>query len=304
MVAESQNAFRWDDARVLLALVREGTLSAAGARLGVNASTISRRLDALEEGLRARLFDRTPDGARPTAAAEQLFPLAEQMERAAMALAQASEARELRAEGEVRVSAPPGVAEHVLAPALVRLHARHPGIRVRLDSRVAYVDLTRREADLALRATRPSAGDLVAVKLGTSPEVIVASHERAKELGTLRDLGATPWITWDEDLAHLPVARWVAAHVPASAVVLRTSSIGAQLTAVASGLGVAWLPRPYVTYRDLAVVRLSKKLAALERPPDGSAWLVGHRALRDVPRIAAVWDWIVEEAASIGLDRP
>jgi DNA-binding transcriptional LysR family regulator len=303
MIADSQIAnFRWDDARVLLALLREKTLLRAAKRLSIDASTVSRRLDALEEALGARLFDRTPEGARPTAMAEELFPIAEQMEQAAIGIARAVEKREVEPEGEVRITAPPGVADHMLAGALLHLYERHPKIAVRLDARIAYVDLTRREADLALRAVRPTSGDLVSVKLGVAPEILLTSEAYARALGRLEKTGDARWITWEDDLAQMPAARWVSEHVPSSAVVLRTSSIGSQIAAARAGVGVCWMSEPFERLGGLVEVPFSRGLAKkLPTFSGGSLYLVGHRALRDVPRIAAVWDWIVEEARSIGL---
>jgi DNA-binding transcriptional LysR family regulator len=105
--ANVQNGFSWDDVGVFLALFRARTLSGAGVRLGVNASTVGRRLDALEGALGTRLFDRTPEGVAPTAATEQLLAYAERLEEAAHALGGAVEGFETRPEGVVRISAPP-----------------------------------------------------------------------------------------------------------------------------------------------------------------------------------------------------
>ena len=304
MIADSQNlpGFRWDDARVLLALLRQRTLLAAGKSLGVNASTISRRLEALEDALGARLFDRTPDGLLPTAAVEPLAVHAEAMERGAMGLAQAVAGFEREPEGEVRLSAPPGVADHLLAGSLVRLQARYPRIRLRIDASIGYVDLTRREADLALRGLRPASGDLVALKLGHARDVILGSPGYARELGTLRDPKDARWIDWDESLSQLPSARWVAKHVPAAQVVLRSNSVGTQLAAIASGLGIAWHGLPFTKLPGIVEVKVGKAFLRDRPPPGGGAlWLVGHRALRDVPRIAVVWDWLVEEGKRLGL---
>jgi len=178
---------RWDDARVV-ALLRERSLSAAGARLGVNASTASRRLTALEAALGTRLFDRTPDGVLPTAVALELAPHAEAMERAAAGLALMAQGRETRPEGEVRLSALPGMAEFLLAPALPRLFARYPRLGLVLDASVAYVDLTQREADLALRTRRPTKGDLIVRSLGESSGGFHGSPTYVKALGRLRHL--------------------------------------------------------------------------------------------------------------------
>src|SRR3954462_7302869 len=118
MPANLQNDFSWDDVRIFLALFRARTLSSAAVRLGVNASTVGRRLDALEGALGARLFDRTPDGVAPTAPAEELAPHAEALERTAAGFAMAAAGREAEVEGTVRITAVPGVAEDLLAPAL------------------------------------------------------------------------------------------------------------------------------------------------------------------------------------------
>jgi DNA-binding transcriptional LysR family regulator len=306
MVAESQHGlaprdFAWDDARVLLALVRAGTFRGAAARLAVNASTVGRRLDALEAALGARLFDRTPDGVLPTAAAERLVAHAERLEQAAAGLASAAEGFEQRPEGVVRLTAPPGVAEHFIAPALPRLHARHPGLRVDVDASIAYADLTRREADIALRATRPESGDLVAVKVVEVEGTILAAPAFARAIGSLRAVADARWITWGPDLAHIPTARWVAAHVPERAIALRTSSIGTQVAAAEAGLGVLLLARAYAGIRGLVEVRLAPALrAALAPTPREALWMVGHRALREVPRIDAVWRFVLEEFAGGG----
>jgi DNA-binding transcriptional LysR family regulator len=288
---------RWDDARVLLALLAARSLLGAGQRLGLNASTVSRRLDALERALGARLFDRTPDGVLPTALAEQLGPHAEGMERAAIGLALAAEGREASPEGEVRLTAPPGYAEHMLAPAMPRLLAQHPKLRVVIDAGTHVADLSRREADLAVRSARPSTGDLVAKRLGAVVPGLLASPRYAARLGTLTRLADARWITWGPDLAHIPPARLVTENVPPEAIVLRTSHLGTQLAAAEAGLGVLLLDRNIARVRKLVVLETSPELArALSREP-AEMWLLGHRALRDVPRIAAVWDFLVAEAA-------
>jgi DNA-binding transcriptional LysR family regulator len=306
MLADSQSlgGFVWDDARVLLALWRAKTLTGAGAALGVNASTVGRRLDALEAALGARLFDRTPDGVLATAAAERLVSHAEGLEQAALGLANAAQGFERAPEGVVRISAPPGVADHFLAAGLPRLLAKYPKLRLEIDASVGYVDLTRREADLALRALRPTAGDLVAVKIVEEDDAPLAAPALAKRLGTLARTADAPWIGWGRDLVHIPSGRWLAEHVPESAVLLRTSSIGAQISAAEAGLGLVVVPKVYASVRKLVEVPLGPALAAARAAlPRESLWLVGHRALREVPRVAAVWDFIVQSMSGVASAR-
>lgn len=292
---------RWDDVRVLLALSRQGSLKRAAGSLGVNVSTASRRLDALEEAAGMHLFDRTPDGTRPTAAAERLLPFAESMEQAALGMARSLEGLEADPEGVVRITAPPGLVDHFLAPALTDLVERYPRLRISIVSSIGYADLTRREADLALRSIRPAAGDLVARRLVTPRYVVIASPAHAEELGRLGDPAAARWLTWEEDLAHLSDAEWIAQHVPPEQVVLRTSSMTAQIEAARTGLGLMLAAAPYADLRGLRALTTTRALSrSVDAIPRGSLWLVGHRALREVPRIAAVWSWL--EARFSGME--
>jgi DNA-binding transcriptional LysR family regulator len=295
-MTQGVDALRWDDLKLVLAIARERSLSAAGARLGLNTSTISRRLDALEEALGAHLFDRTMGGVVPTELVESLLPSAEAMERAAADALRTLEGRETEPEGVVRITAPPGFASIVVAPALARLAERYPKLRIALDASVGYADLTRREADVALRMVRPERGDLVARLVGEQALIPLAARRVVEAQGPVRDLGALRWIVWGDDLAHLPDARWLRAQVPEERIVLRTSSVEAQLRAMEAGLGAALHVRAFASAGALAPLRLGRALQRRLPPyPRGGLWLVTHRALRQVPRVAVVWDFLLEE---------
>ncbi len=288
----------WEQVRVFLAVVRGRSLAAASTRLGVDVSTVSRRLDRLEAALGAPLFDRTRDGTTPTAFAEHLLPHAEEMELAAMRFASASATIETEVEGTVRLTVLPGIADAFVAPALVRLHERHPKLVVELDASIGYADLTRREADLAIRAARPTSGELVSVKLVTVRALPLASPAYARALGKLKRLEDARWIGWDSDLAHLPDAAWLREHGRSIVPVLRTSHFASQLAAARAGLGVVVASEPYANAELVEVAHARSLDAAWAALPSGSLWLVGHRALRNVPRVAAVWDFVLEELSS------
>jgi DNA-binding transcriptional LysR family regulator len=296
MVASLQAyAPRWDDVRIFLALYRERALAAAAARVDLDASTLSRRLAALEEALGTRLFDRTREGLVPTGGADLLLGAAEEMAAAHARFSRDAAAFEREAEGWVRLSVPPGVADSFVSPALGRLRARHPGIRIELDASVRMVDLTRREADIAIRTARPTSGDLVTMKIGERPWAPMVSTARAKQ-GRIKDFAELEWIVWGEDLAAISPARWVAKHAARASIVLRTSHFATQVTAVEAGVGAALLPLIYSRVAAVAPVRCARALApALADLPANETWLVGHRALRTVPRIAAVWQFLVDE---------
>lgn len=295
MIAKVQS-LKWDDLRVFLAVYRRQTLLEAADDLAVNPSTVSRRLDALEEALALHLFDRGREGAIPTAAAEELVAVAERMESAAVDVDAVVGRFEREPEGNVVIAVPPGIADHYVAPLLPQLFERYPRLTVELDARIDYVDLARREADLAIRAMRPSTGDLIARKLGDGVSAIVASQRVAASIGRLGDLAAARWITWRRDLSHIPGGAWMARHVSDAAIALRTNSFTAQVEAIRAGVGVCLMPAIFVEWvADLREVPLARALARQVAPmPVDSAWLVGHRANRDVPRIAAVWDFLAE----------
>ena len=286
----------WDDVRVFLALCRSRTVGGAALALRVDASTVSRRLAALEEVLAATLFDRGRDGIAPTEAAELLMPVAEEIELSLARFTNQAEGLEREAAGVVRITCPPDVAEVVLAPLLNELLARHPGLRIVLDPGESVRDLTRREADLALRTARPTSGDLVMTRLTQARWVLVASPTLARRLGTLRDFAAVPWVGWGERLAHLPAARWLAKHVKDADPVVRSDSLTVQLAAVKSGVGVALVPEPSVAHYRLEPVRLAPDLreAAAEWPRD-DLYLATHRALHGVPRVRVVWDLLLKK---------
>ena len=284
---------RWDDIRIFLAVHRRKTLAAAATRLGLDTSTVSRRLAALEADLGERLFERTREGLHPARAAERVLAAAEAMEAAHARLARDASDIEHLAEGVVRISTAPGLSSTFISPALPRLRKLYPRISIELDAQVAPRDLTRHEADLALRSIRSQGAELVTTKLVTAPWVAAASPRVASKLGTIRDWTAAAWVQWDRDLASFGPARWIAQHVPAAAIALRTSDFPAQLAAVRAGLGLMLAPVPYLEPWNLVAVEFVSSLP--HDWPSDDLWLVGHRALREVPRVAAVWEFLAEE---------
>ncbi len=272
----------WDDLRLVLAARRAGSLGAAGRALGVDASTTSRRLSRLEAALGARLFDRVPEGLRPTPLVEALWPHAEAAEAAVTAFAHAAAGVDARVRGTVRLAVPDGVDSLLVAPRVGDLRAAHPELSLELVASPSVADLARREADLALRLARPS-GDLVCRRLGRMVFVPCA-------VPAVAEADDRRWILGDE--GQDPVeAAWARAVVPLDRIALRVNRADARLAAALAGVGVALLPEP--------VVRQHPALRIVDLPPvpPCDVWLVAHPALRHVPRVAAVWDFVAELAA-------
>lgn len=285
----------WDDVRLFLALCRSRTVGEAAAALGVDASTVSRRLAAMEAVLSATLFERGRDGLAATKAAEDLTPVAEEIEEAMARFASEAEGLERVVSGLVRIACPPDAAEVLVAPLIPELRARHPGLRIEIDPGEEVLDLTRREADIALRTVRPARGDLVVMRLATVRWVLAAAPQLARTLGILRSWADAPWVGWGQRLSSLAPARWLAAHARDTEPIVRSDSLGLQVALVRSGAGVALLPEPSLSHYGLVPVRTSPALRNASRAwPSDELFLVTHRALRKVPRVRAVWDLLVE----------
>ena len=288
----------WDDVRLLLALARSRSLGEAARRLRVDTSTASRRLRGLEEALDTTLFDRGRSGISATEAAERLLPVAEEIEHAMARFTGTAETFDREIAGLVRIACPPDAAEVRLAPLLPELRARHPGLRFHVEASEGLVDVARRRTDLALRIVRPVHGELVVTRLETIETRLAVAPSLAAALGPVRDLRDVPLVSWGEAYAHVSFARWLVAAASGVEPVFRSDSLRTQIAAVRSGVGAGLVPGPSIPFYGLVPLPLSTALRrALPPFPRDELYLVTHRALRNVPRVRAVWDHLVERIA-------
>lgn len=270
----------------LLEVARSGSATRAAHELKTTAATVLRRLGALEDALGTRLFDRTPGGLVPTPGLELVLPWAEQAASALGRMKDELAGLEREPVGPVRLALLPGLASYLVTRGLDAFLGHHRGLTLELAPASAIVDLTRREADLALRTIRPETGDLVAQRLLAFPlAVMVApSLARHRPKARLRDL---PWLTFSDTLSSTPESSWLRENVPTARVVLRAPELQSLLTAAHAGVGALVVAEPLGHVAGLVKVRVRAAM------PEGALWLVSHRALRPVPRVAAVWDWLV-----------
>lgn len=290
---------RWDDVELFLALMRGGSLQVAGRALAIDASTASRRLVALEHAVGVALFARSRDGLAPTVHALELRPYAEAMELAASSFAHGAEALERLAEGAVRVTCPPGLADAFVLPALPGLKKRYPGITVEIDAQIGVVDLARRHADLALRTIRPTGADLVAKKVFATQSVIAGQRQYVRKLGRLRRWSDAAFVQLGASLAHIPHARWLSQYAPDAQIAMVANTFPTQIAAACRGLGLAVMPKPYLAVYDLVEVEVTAALAdAVTYLPIDELWMVAHQAVRPLPRVAAVWQFLDQMFAS------
>ncbi len=286
----------WDDWRVFLAVARTGSHAAAGKALGVAPTTIGRRLAALEADVGTRLFDRTPEGLVPTEAGRSVRGRAARVEDELAAALRELGGADARVEGPLRVTAGDGFLHYVLVPRLGALLRRHPGLvlDLRADNRV--VDLSRREADVAVRLERPREPSLVARKLGAMEFALYAADAYVERRGTPRALGelsAHALVGFDAAFDHLPQVKWLARHVPDLRWSVRATTTTAQALACAEGHGIALLPR-FVEAREPRLRRVLPKVTG----PVRDTFLVTHADLRTNARVAAFVAWMLEDVAA------
>jgi len=275
----------WDDLRYFLAAARAGSLAGAARSVGLEHSTIGRRLAGLEQVLGAAVVLRNPDGIKLTTLGHRLLPLAEQVEHAmrdVRALARAEQAR-------VRLAVPSGMPQ-LIAPGLARLRARHPDVALEILSGSRVVDLRRGEADLAIRAGAVHDADLVVKKLGESATALYAAQSYLARRAIALDpteLAGHDVIAFDPALATLPSAQWLEARTRDATIVLRSREMIDILTAITSGLGVGVLPC-YLGDAEPALVRLTRQPVAVTKLS-----LAYRREAKLARPIRAVADFVV-----------
>jgi len=280
----------WNDLRYVLAVSRGKTLAAAARLLGVDDTTVARRLASLQATTGVRLYQRLNDGTlRLTTSGERAALHAERIEREISGLdAALSNTGELTS-GTVRITSVPIIVNHILIPSVQMLLKRHPQLRLEFAGDARALSLTRREADIALRLARPKTGGtkVIARRVGTLHySVYAAASYSARDAAMLR------WVTYDEAMAHLPQARWIAAMAARennSIAAARVDDAEPLLQAVAAGLGRSLLPCA-VADRDARLRRLSTGRGS--QLPARELWLLTHSELERLGRIEAVVEWI------------
>jgi DNA-binding transcriptional LysR family regulator len=296
----------WDDVRYFLAVARHGSLTAAGRALRVTQSTVGRRLEGLERRLGVRLLQRTPDGYVLTAAGEGVLAHAERIEAEAIALERAVGGRDVRLEGDVRLTSVDTFATRILLPILASIRRRYPGIALEVITDQRSLSLSKREADIAIRFAPLDQHDVAVRRLASVGYRLYAARRYLEERGGgAPDLAAGAeghmLIRMHEERAGLPEERWLSDVAGRAQVALRSNSRDLQVRAAVQGLGLACLPC-YLGDPEPDLVRLTAARVA----PTRDIWLGVHRDTRHVPRIRAVLDALAQEihAASARLDPP
>jgi DNA-binding transcriptional LysR family regulator len=288
---ECMAMFEWDDARHFLAIHRKGTLSAAARQLGVNQSTVGRRLLDLEDKLGTKLFLRTRDGYVVAPAGERLLPHAERMEDEATAIAREITGQVTTLSGTVRVTSADLFGARIITPMLVAFHEKYPDIDLELDADNRMRSLSKREADMAVRIGGTPESGVAVRKLGTFASSAYASKAYIARRGRPHEgeWAGHDFIGFSDPLIRMAESRWIEERATKGRVVLRTVNTLAQVTAAAAGMGVAIMPC-YAGDAEPELVRLVPPSKGVTYP----IWLVVHQDMRHAARIRACSDFLAD----------
>lgn len=284
----------WDDLRIFIAVARSGQIARAASLLGMDATTVSRRLRRLEKALGEVLFERHRDGQRLTETGTRMAEAAETIDQSFQLLASRAETAAAPS-GLVRVSTSEGFGTWFMALHLAKFDALYPSIRLDLVANSGFLDPSRRETDVAVLLARPRKGPLVTRKLTDYALRLYASHSYIAEKGPVSnalDLQRHRLIGYIPDLLYAPELNYLNEVAEGLEPHLRSSSINAQHRLAASGAGVAILPC-FIGDLDPNLLRLLPSVR-IKR----SFWLATHKDTLGLRRMRCFVDWLVDITGS------
>ncbi|HEX7885033.1 MAG TPA: LysR family transcriptional regulator [Phenylobacterium sp.] len=283
--------FDWNDLKAFLAVARGGSTLAASRALGVNQTTVARRIESLEHDLGLKLFERGQTGSRLTEVGQSMIPEAETVERAAIRFANQAASQMRGVAGALRFTTSELIANNMVIPALVEFRKVHPSVQVDLVVTDRQLDLEAGEADLAIRTSRALApSDLVARKIGDHEMALYCSRDYAGRSGipeTLEHLRDHDLIDVTTEVGEVPAAGWMTQYSGGKPPVTRCNSLGSLVHAVKAGLGIGLLPAT-VGDTDHDLLRCSGFI----EEGRSSSWIVTRRELKDTPRVRAFIDFM------------
>lgn len=290
--------FDWNDLRYFLAVAQHGSTLAAARALKVNQSTVQRRLAELEQRIGRPLVRRQPSGYRLTEFGESLLPHARRVEQAVTLFEQQVAPSQRAAAGVVRVTCPEPLATRISnSPLLERFRARYPGLDVEFAMSDRYLDLSKGEADVALRSGDTDDGVLIGRKIGDSLWAVYASRryvERHGKPSRIEDLTQHALAGFDDSMADHRAAKWLREVAPHGRIVARNNSVLGLLNSVRAGIGIAPLPTA-LGDSEPDLVRVLGPVPELTR-----IWRVlAHPDVRHAPHVAAFFDFVVDEIETL-----
>jgi DNA-binding transcriptional LysR family regulator len=293
-MADALRNLAWDDFRLVKAIADARGLAGAAERLGVNHSTMFRRLGQVEDALGFALFERHRTGYALTTAGEEMVALAERMDEDITVFTRKLAGRELSPAGELRVATSDTLLVHLLTPLFARFRGRCPDVRLDIVLGNQALNLSKRDADVAIRVSDSPPETLVGRRAARIAWALYGRAADFPQAGAV-DLGSLDqrlWVSLGDDLATLKVVRFVREHVASERIVYKVNTVLGLAEAVEAGVGVGHLPCFIADVRP-SLVRLS--------PPElrfaADLWLLTHPDLRHSARVRVFLDFLAAEIA-------
>ncbi len=292
----NEQSIRWDDLQIVLAIAETGSLSGASRRLGISHATVFRRLNDMERNLGVRLFDRGRSGYTATPLGEDLAGSAERVEGEILGAERRIAGNDFQLAGTIRLATTDTLYAGLLAGLIADFRRQHPGIQFEVVISNQQQNLSKREADIAIRPTNNPPEMLVGRRIGTIRQAVYGQKMQwgdAQAEHNVTDLAQEQWITADPEMGDSPMERWLLNNVPEHNCQYRINSVRAMRTAVAAGSGIAVLPC-YVGDADDKLCRLTPPIDELET----GLWVLTHRDLRRVTRIRRLMNEVADQVVS------
>lgn len=290
--------FDWNDLRHFLAVARHGSTIAAAKALNLSQSTVHRRLEELEKQIGCAIVIRQATGYRLTEFGKELLPFATQVEDAVNSLERFLVTSDKKPSGLVRLTCSESIGYRLTRSSILdTFHDRHPGVRIELIMRDNFLDIGKGEADAAIRAGVPDDETLIGRKIADVPWALYCSRNYVDRHGRVErteDLDRHAVIEFDGAIRDHHAARWLRSVAPNARIVARSNTVPGLMMTVRSGAGLAPLPMP-LAGRDPDLICTLGPLPGLYSP----IYLLTHPDLRRTPRIAAFFDFVVDELDSI-----
>lgn len=284
--------FEWSDLQYFLEVARLGTLTGAARKLGVEHTTVARRIDRLELTLKTPLFDRRRDGYVLTETGLALLPNAEAMENAALTARDNASGVRVGAAGNVRLGTPEVVGTRIVTPSIGRLLAQHPELSIELLLLPRFPNLANREADLLIALKPPEGGRYVVSRLTEIHYHLYGSAEYLAShppIQSLSDLAEHRFVDYAQDYLLSDDLKFLEEFVPSPRRVFSATGMLAQHEAVAAGIGLGMLTA-YAHLPDKPLVRILPEIVVARR----ALWLVAPSDLLKLQRVRVVWDFLRE----------
>ena len=283
----------WDEFRLVKAIADARSLVGAAEALGLNHSTIFRRLGAVEKTLGARLFERSRSGYQPTAAGEEMVALATGMSDSVVEFERRVAGRDVKPSGELRITTVDSMAVYLLPPIFARFRQLNPGVHLDIILASQPLNLSRRDADVAIRASNEPQETLVGRRIGPIRWAVYSSPKLALEYGP-KAVEEAPWVAFGDNLGSPIGKRWTERNISQRRQVFRVNSVLSMAESIAAGAGAGVLPC-FIGNSRTDLARIGDPIAEL----DVGLWILTHPDVRHSARVRAFTDYVGGELVKL-----